>query len=352
MHANKLIFGFLFTSFLLGAAVSVNHAQSGTLRALAEKRGIYIGAAVAIEPLKQEPLYRQTIEREFNIVVAENAFKWSLVRPKKSKFNFKDTDLLVDFAEKNGMKLRGHTLVWHRQNPKWLTEGDYSRDELIRILKDHIQTLVGRYRGKILAWDAVNEAIDDETGAYRTDSFWYQKLGADYIKLAFEFAREADPGAKLYYNDYSAEGINKKSDGIYKLLRELKNRKVPVDGIGWQMHLENGFRIEPQHYENAGRLAALGLELSITEMDVRMKLPSTPDELRKQADAYRDVARFCLAESSCKALLLWGFTDKHSWVGKEFPDTGDALIFDVFYKPKPAFTALREAFERTGNSKK
>ncbi|MDQ3800295.1 MAG: endo-1,4-beta-xylanase [Acidobacteriota bacterium] len=353
MRVGKSIFGFVLISIWLSAASLAGFAQQNkTLRALAEKRGIYVGAAVAIKPLKKEPLYRETIEREFNIVVAENAFKWGLAHPKKSKFNFKDTDWLVEFAEKNRMKLRGHTLVWHRQNPKWLTEGDFTRDELIRILNHHIQTLVGRYRGKILAWDVVNEAIDDKTGDYRTDSFWYQKLGADYIRLAFEFAREADPNAKLYYNDYSAEGMNAKSDGIYKMLRELKNQGVPVDGVGWQMHLINGFRIEPQHSENARRLSALGLELSITEMDVRLKLPATPDELRKQADAYRDVANFCLAEASCKALLIWGVTDKYSWIPREFPDTGDALIFDAFYKPKPSYAALLEAFEQTGNNRK
>jgi endo-1,4-beta-xylanase len=344
MRAKKLIFGFIFISALLNGAVCLG--QSKSLRALAEKRKVYMGTAVAMNPFKSEPLYRQIIEREFNIIVAENAFKWSSIRPAKTRFDFKDTDLLVKFAETNGMKIRGHTLVWHRQIPKWLTEGNFTRDETIKILKNHIQTLVGRYRGKILAWDVVNEAIDDETGKFRTDSFWYQKLGADYIKLAFEFAREADPKAKLYYNDYSAEGLNAKSDGIYNLLRELKNQKVPIDGIGWQMHLENGFRIKPQHYENAKRLAALGLELSITEMDVRLKLPASAEDLRKQADAYRDVADFCLAESACKAILLWGFTDKHSWIPKEFSDKGDALIFDNFYKPKPAYKALQQSFER------
>ena len=223
---------------------------------------------------------------------------------------------------------------------------------MIAILKNHIETVVGRYRGKILAWDVVNEAIDDETGKYRTDSFWFQKLGADYIKLAFEFARKADPNAKLYYNDYSAEKMNRKSDGIYNLLKDLKNQGVPVDGIGWQMHVENGFRIEPQHFENAKRLAALGLELSITEMDVRLKLPASAEDLQNQAAAYRDVADFCLAESACKAILIWGFTDKYSWIPGEFPNTGDALIFDQSYKPKLAYNALSEAFAPIGSDKK
>lgn len=342
MRIDKIIFGFIFVAALLSGPICV--AQSKPLRNLAEKRGLYIGTAVAVGPLKSEPLYRQTIEREFNIIVAENAFKWSLLRPSRTTFNFEDTDLLVKFAEVNGMKLRGHTLVWHRQIPKWLTEGTFTRDELIGILKEHIQTLVGRYRGKVMAWDVVNEAIDDKTGRFRADSFWFQKLGADYIKLAFEFAHEADPHAKLYYNDYSAEGINAKSDGIYTLLRDLKRQGVAVDGIGWQMHLVNGFRITPQHYANAKRLTALGLELSITEMDVRMKLPASAGDLQKQADAYRDAAAFCFTEPACKAFLTWGFTDKHSWIPGEFKDTGDALIFDRSYAPKPAYEALKQAF--------
>jgi endo-1,4-beta-xylanase len=344
MNTNKLICG--YTIFFALLCNPVCDAQSKTLRVLAEKRGKYIGTAVAIKPLRKEPLYRKTLEREFNIIVAENAFKWSSMRPSRTEFDFKDTDFLVKFAEKNGMKLRGHNLIWHRQIPKWLTDGNFRRAELIEILRNHIQTLVGRYPGKILAWDVVNEAIDDKTGKYRTDSFWYQKLGADYIKLAFEFARKANPNAKLYYNDYSAEGMNAKSDGIYNLIRTLKKQGVPIDGIGWQMHVENGFRIEPQHYENAKRLAVLGLELSITEMDVRLKLPASAEELQKQADAYRDVADFCVAESACKAILIWGFTDKYSWIPGEFPNAGDALIFDKFYKPKPAYASLQESFKR------
>lgn len=348
MPAYKIFIGFIFAAALLNS--SICYAQNKTLRALAEKRGIYIGTAAAMRPLQNELLYRQTVKREFNIIVAENAFKWSSLRPAKGKFDFKDTDLLVDFAAKNKMKIRGHTLVWHRQIPEWLLKGNFNRDQLIAILKNHIQTLVGRYRGKIVAWDVVNEAIDDQTGKFRTDSFWYRKLGSDYIQIAFETAREADPNAKLYYNDYSAEGINPKSDGIYALLKELKKNGVPVDGIGWQMHVENGFRIEPQHYENAKRLAALGLELSVTEMDVRMKLPAATKELQKQAEAYGDVANFCVSERACKAILIWGVTDKYSWIPGEFPNTGDALIFDKSYKRKLAYTALQDAFENSNNT--
>ncbi len=345
--ANKSISIILAALVLCGAAVG----QNKTLRELAQKRGIDVGAAVAVGPLKKEKLYRRTVEREFGMIVAENAFKWDAVQPERGKFNFRDTDYLVEFAAANRMKLRGHTLVWHRQIPKWLAAGGFTRDELVAILKNHIQTLVGRYRGKIAAWDVVNEAIDDRTGGYRTDSFWHKNLGPDYIALAFRFAREADPRAALYYNDYSAEAMNAKSDGVYKLVAGLVKEGAPVDGVGWQMHLENGFRVAPEHRENARRLAALGLEISITELDVRARLPLTPEASAAQADAYRDVARFCLAEAACKAIVTWGLTDRHSWIPNEFPGTGDALIFDRDYRPKPAYRAMAEVLENEGERK-
>jgi endo-1,4-beta-xylanase len=318
-------------------------AQPETLRKLAAKRGIYVGTAVALRPLHDDPLYGPAIAREFNIIVAENAFKWEAVQPQRGKYNFTATDELVKFARKNGMQVRGHTLVWHNQLPAWLKAGTFSREELIAILREHIHTLVGRYRGQIHAWDVVNEAIDDKTGGYRAKSFWYKNLGADFIPLAFKFAREADPDVKLFYNDYSAEGMNAKSDGVYRMLRELKEKGVPVDGIGWQMHLLNGFKIEPGHQENATRLAALGLELAMTEVDVRITLPTTAKALQIQAEAYRQAMLFCVRQKNCKSFLTWGFTDKYSWIPGFFKGTGDALPFDAAFRPKPAYQALLES---------
>jgi endo-1,4-beta-xylanase len=325
-------------------AISYTQDDPG-LQALAKRREFYVGAAVAMEPFKKEKDYQETLKREFNILVAENAFKFDAVHPAKGSYNFADTDALVSFAEANGMKLRGHTLVWHSQLPSWLTEGSFSRDEAIAILKDHIATVVGRYRGKVWAWDVVNEAVAEKGGALRTDSFWRRKIGPDYIRLAFQFAHEADPAAILYYNDFSAEDMGDKSKGVYNLLRDLKQRGVPVHGVGWQMHVESGFKTKPDHSKNAQRLAELGLELTITELDVRMKLPATPEALAKQAASYRDVAGFCLSEPNCKALLLWGFTDKHSWIPSVYSTEGDALIFDADYKPKPAYLSLKEALQ-------
>jgi endo-1,4-beta-xylanase len=248
------------------------------------------------------------------------------------------------------MKIRGHTLVWHNQLPSWLTGGNFTRDELISILRDHILTFVGRYRGRVWAWDVVNEAVDDSIGALRTNSFWFQRIGPDYIRLAFEYAREADPDARLYYNDYSIEGLNGKSNGVYSLVSQLKSQGVPIDGVGWQMHQINGFRTEPAHKTNARRLADLGLELSITEMDIRINLPSTSEELNRQAAAYRDSINFCLTTPNCRALLTWGFTDRHSWIPSFFAGWGDALIYDAGYQPKPSYFALREALIQGADS--
>jgi len=201
---------------------------------------------------------------------------------------------------------------------------------------------VGRYKGRIWAWDVVNEAIADGSSALRTNSFWYQMIGPDYIKLAFQFAHEADPDAILYLNDYSSETMNAKSTGVYNLVRDLKLDGVPINGVGWQMHITNGDRIGADHHSNAQRLAALGVEISITELDVKMPLPADSNKLATQAATYRDVLEFCLSKPKCVSLITWGFTDKYSWIPGFFPGMGAALIFDANYQPKPAYDALRQ----------
>src|SRR5262249_24476989 len=193
------------------------------------------------------------------------------------------------------------------------------------------------------AWDVVNEAVSDNNGQLRTDSFWHQKIGPEYIAMAFQFAHEADPDAKLYYNDYSAEGSGAKSDAVFNLVSGLVNQGAPINGVGWQMHQINPFRIQQAHRNNAARLAALGLEFSITEMDVRISLPTTAQELDGQALAYRDVVEFCLSQPNVKTLVTWGFTDKYSWIPGFFTGFGDALIFDANYQPKPAYSAMLNA---------
>jgi endo-1,4-beta-xylanase len=317
-------------------------AQDLPLRDLAARDDILVGAAVAMAPLRNDSSYSQTLAREYDLVVAENAFKWSSVHPGPDTYDFSDVDALVEFAEAHGMAVRGHTLVWHNQNPGWLEGALTSREAAIAMLRDHIETVVGHLKGKILAWDVVNEAIDDATGNLR-DTPWLRAIGPDYIALAFRFAHEADPGARLYYNDYGAEGGGRKSDAVYALVEKLKADGVPIDGVGWQMHIQNGTPMTAAYASNAARLAALGLEISITELDVRMRLPATDFGLRQQADTYGEVARFCRRQSNCKAIVTWGFTDAHSWVPGFFSGWGAALPFDESYRPKPAYAAIEQA---------
>ena len=309
------------------------------LRDLAEQRGFFIGTAVSTGAFARgETTYCEVLKHEFNVLVAENMMKFSELCPSQNNYNWTTADALVDFAVANGMKLRGHTLVWHQQLPRWVTNGTWTAQAAQALLEQHIKTVVGRYRGKIWSWDVVNEAIAD-TGDLRTDSFWYQHIGPEYIAMAFRWAHEADPEATLYYNDYEAEALSPKSDAIYGLVRALKQADVPLHGVGWQMHLTEGWRVTMEHRRNAERLRELGLELSVTEMDVRLKTPATAAQLESQAVSYREALEFALEH--CVALLTWGFTDKYSWIPGFRSGYGAALPFDDDYQPKPAYNAMK-----------
>jgi endo-1,4-beta-xylanase len=312
-----------------------------TLREMAQARGFYIGAAVAM-PFLDDKVYQATLKNQFNICVAENAFKMESLRPSRDRFDFSTADKLAEFAQTNHLRLRGHTLIWHSRNPWWLTQRQWTREEGLRIMEEHITTVMRHFQGKVYAWDVVNEAVSDQAPwGVRPDSIWTKIVGPDYVEKAFEFARRADPQAALYYNDYGAEGAGPKADAVFQLLKKLKSKNL-VDGVGWQSHFESGWKADQGHAANAGRLAKLGLEISITELDFRFTLPSTPEKLATQAKSYRSMLRFCLSQPNIKAMVLWGFTDKSSWIPYFFKGQGDALIFDRDYRPKPAYDALTD----------
>lgn len=310
------------------------------LRALAAARHLYLGTAVAADPLQTDTSYRQALRQEFNIVVSENSFKFSVIHPDSTRYDFSAADALVDFAEDNGMAVRGHALVWHNRVPEWIVALQPSREQAIELLREHISTVVGRYRGRIKYWDVVNEAIDDETLMLREDSFWYQAIGPSYITLAFAFAHDADPEAILYYNEYGAEDMSEKANAVYDLLSALVVAGVPISGVGWEMHVENGFRVTDSNRQNGLRIAALGLEVTITEMDVKDRLPTTLADLATQAAAFGDVVELCLELPNCPAVLLWGFTDRYSWIPSFFSGYGNATIYDGGMNRKPAYYAI------------
>jgi endo-1,4-beta-xylanase len=330
-------------AFLLLALAAVVTAQE-SLGSLAAKRGVYVGAAIGgtFWNIGADARYRETMKREFNILVAENAMKFEPLENQRNKFNWKQADELAAYAASNGMALRGHNLVWH-QASGWLEAATgLDRAEMLAILKNHIDSVAGRYRGKILEWDVVNEAVDDAAGLRNT--FWLQRVGADYLDSAFTWAHRADPEAYLFYNDYSGEGMGGKADRIFALVKGMKEKGVPIHGVGLQCHFASGAAFAVDDIDkNIKRLGALGLRVSVTELDFRMKLPADSAARAVQKDNYYRLLKTCLANPNCKTFLTWGFTDAYSWVPGFFTGFGDALPFDAAYKSKPAYEGMRQA---------
>jgi endo-1,4-beta-xylanase len=304
--------------------------------------GRYFGTAIGLPQLDTDSAYSQIVAGQFSQVTPENAMKWQLVEPARGNFTWSGADEVVAFAQAHNQKIRGHVLVWHNQLPDWLTSGSFSSADLKTILKDHITTEMSRYKGKIYAWDVVNESFNDD-GTWR-NSIWYKGLGKEYIADALTWAHAADPAAKLYVNDYNIEGIGAKSDAWYDLIKSLKAAGVPLDGIGFQGHFDLQYAFPSDMAQNMQRFADLGLDVAVTELDVRVNTPATAAELATQADYYKQTVAACLAVKTCVGITVWGFEDKYSWVPFSFPGEGAACLYDENLAPKPALTAVQEAF--------
>ncbi len=315
-------------------------AADDPLRTHAAARGKFIGYAAATGPLANEAAYRSLAAAEFNQVTAENAMKWDATEPSDGSWNFAGADQVVAFAQQNAQQVHGHTLVWHSQTPSWVQ--GLGAAALRTAMQDHIATLVGRYAANpaVVSWDVVNEVFDDNGGL--RSSFWLNTLGQSYIADAFRYARAADPDARLCINDYNVEGINAKSTAMYDLVRTLRSQGVPVDCVGFQGHLAIQFGFPGQMRQNLERFAALGVQVRITELDVRMTLPRDATKDATQASYYRQVVEACLAVPACAGVTIWGFTDRYSWVPDTFSGQGAALPYDANYAPKPAYTAVHD----------
>lgn len=330
------------------------HHHAKTLRQAAP-HGFVIGSAVAggghhvdqpyPDPFPNDRVYRHLLGREFSSVSPENQMKWEFIHPEPDRYRFGPADDIVRFARQHHQVVRGHTLLWHNQNPAWLTEGDFSATELRRILRDHIFTVVGHYRGRIHQWDVANEVLDDNGQLRTSDNIWLRELGPGIIADAFRWAHRADPRAQLFFNDYGVESINPKSTGYLTLISDLLEQGVPVDGFSVQGHLSTRYGFPDDLAANLQRFADLGLRTAVTEVDVRMDLPGgaepTDAQLAQQADYYQRMLEGCLAVDTCRSFTVWGFTDKYSWVPVFFPDEGAATIMTEDFERKPAYYALR-----------
>ncbi len=327
-------------------AVPPGPAAEMTLRQAAEARGFVIGGAINANVFDPDaPDLGEGVAREYNLVVTENTMKWGSINNTPGDFNFSLADLFLKYADKNKQILKGHTLVWHEQLPKYVGNIE-TKEALITEMKNHIIGVVTHFKGKVPIWDVVNESISDTAGnpnPYRENSPFIKLIGPEFIEIAFRTAHEADPAAKLYYNDYNVEGINGKSDAMYQMVKSLLAKGVPINGVGFQTHVDMNFSVEHTRMkENLERFRKLGLDVQLTEVDVELKgdAPMT-DKLKKQAQTYGDLLRVCL-EVKCNAFIMWGYTDMYSWRSGSKP-----LIFDMDYKPKPAYFALRDVLLNT-----
>jgi len=340
------------------ATASVCFAQS--LRQEADKAGLLVGTAVRVSQLS-ETAYTSTLAREFSMLEPEDAMKWRALRPDEFAYDFHEGDEIVRFAQTNRMKVRGHCLVWGHDNPAWLTQNHFTTRQLSRLLHGHIFRVMKHYQNQVFAWDVVNEAVD-ENGNLR-DSLWYNEPGIGlagngtaYIEKVFRWAHQADPHALLFYNEAEGEGLNRKSDAIYAMVKDFKRRRVPIDGVGLQMHIPLLDVNIPEIAANIARLTALGLQVHITELDVALPLrnpaPVRSEDLIRQADVYRGIVRACLNNPKCTAIQTWGFTDKYSWIGSHSHQTrGAALLFDQAYEPKAAYRAVLEELSAGSTSR-
>ncbi|MDT7839705.1 non-reducing end alpha-L-arabinofuranosidase family hydrolase [Streptomyces justiciae] len=304
--------------------------KASTLGAQAAQSGRYFGTAVAAGRLG-DSTYSTILNREFNSVTPENEMKWDTTEPSRGSFNFGPGDQIANRAQSRGQRLRGHTLVWHSQLPGWV--GSIRDANTLRsVMNNHITSVMNHYKGKVYAWDVVNEAFADGGSGQHRPSVFQNLLGDGFIEQAFRTARSADPAAKLCYNDYSIENwSDAKTQGVYRMVRDFKARGVPIDCVGFQAHFGTGG--PPASFQTTlSNFAALGVDVQITELDIAQASPT----------AYANTVRACMNVARCNGITVWGIRDSDSWRASENP-----LLFDRSGNKKPAYNAALTAMGGT-----
>lgn len=317
-----------------------------------------VGVAVSARNLSGQSA--EFILKNFNSLTPENAMKMGPIHPEENRYFWTDADSIVNFAQHHNLKVRGHNLCWHEQAPNWMFKNadgsQVTKEFLFKRLKDHIYTVVKRYKGKIYVWDVVNEAIDDDSTKYLRNSEWYKICGEDFIIKAFEYAHEADPDAKLFYNDYNTERPEK-TERVYRLVKSLVDKKVPIHGVGLQGHWSIFEPSEQELKYTIDKFSSLGLEVQITELDMsvykwekerRQKRADESDEYtadlqQKQTEQYQKVFKiFRENKDKLTSVTFWNITDKYTWLDN-YPVPGRKnypLLFDANYQPKQAYWSV------------
>lgn len=361
--ATALLVPLLSTTAANAEPPGFSHADKDTLRNQAP-RDLAIGSAawgqrdLMVYNRKSPTEYQRVLSAQFSSLTPENDMKWDAIHPAPDVYDFTSADALVRFAKANKQQVRGHTLLWHSQNPAWVTEAGqtWTCGQARAVLEDHIRTVVGHFKGEIYEWDVANEIFQDtwDNGGVRlrTEANPFLKACADdpiaLLEDAFRWAHDADPEAVLFLNDYNAEGINEKTDAYYALAERMLADGVPLGGFGAQGHLSLLYGFDNSIQANFERFAALGLKVAVTEADVRIPVQPgetgpTPEQVAVQADRYDAMLEACLNVTACSSFTVWGFPDANSWVPDVFPGEGWATIFENDYTPKPAFDAMLQS---------
>jgi endo-1,4-beta-xylanase len=364
------------TLALILAAASIATAQAPASLKDAYKGDFYIGAAINAEQITgQDAQGDAIIASQFNSISPENCLKWEIVHPQPGKYDFTLADQYVAFGQKHHMFILGHNLVWHSQVPAWVFHDDkgnlLTRDALLARMKDHIDTVVGRYKGRIQTWDVVNEALNED-GTLRP-SLWYKIIGPDYIAKAFEYAHEADPQAQLNYNDYNLEN-GPKLEGAIRIVKQLQAQGIPIHTVGIQDHDNLTWPTVEQEDAAISAFGKLGVKVAITELDVDVLPPAThqqtadvnvsiaqnpklnpwpnglPADVQQQlSKRYADLfGVFLKHRDVINRVTLWGVTDAQSWKN-DWPVRGRTdypLLFDRAGQPKPAYSAVIEVAKK------
>jgi endo-1,4-beta-xylanase len=333
---------------LLGLSIFINAQKSALLKDAVK---FPLGASVNPRLMTENEAYRNIAKNELTGMTAENHMKMMLIHPAADRFDFVKGDEIVAFAAATGKRMHGHTLVWHNQVPQWMKDFQGDQKAWEELLKNHIQTVVSHYKGKIVGWDVVNESFLDD-GSLRP-TLWSEHI-PDYIAKSFQWAHEADPSASLFYNDYGQDGKPKKMQAILDLVAELKRRKIPIHGLGLQMHVNVDSK-KNELDEVLTKSVQTGLKIHLSELDIAVNPKNNPDYVyeEKAAKAQSELFNYIFksyAEIPRKqqyGITFWNISDKDSWLRgyfkrpKEYP-----LLFDENYSKKPAYTELTKSLNK------